>query len=217
MAFLVRLERNAPRQSYPTDATDLEQLSGLRGISVDTLDMAQIHVTDDGWWGIPYPHLTGTWYVRSRNPDPEGQPKYLSPKNAEPHLYNPLGLGPNVDEVWLCEGEFDTLALIDAGVPAVGYPGVSTISEHVTDSGPDDHVRFKAAWRLLFLDAYVVAAGDMDKAGKKAIRAIIRAFAPRAGHFQVSDDWDDINDWWRGDPDSMSAAINDFRKGEDLG
>ena len=196
---------------------DLEELSELRGISVETLAMAEIHRMKDGWWGIPYANLLGYWHIRARNPDPKGLPKYLSGKGEEPHLYNPLRIGPNVDEVWFAEGEFDTLALIDAGVAAIGYPGVSTISEHVNDSEAEDAFRFKASWRLLFADAHVVAAGDMDSKGKMAIRAILRAFRPRSSHFQISDLWEDVNDWWKHDPKSMRHFINEHRKAEDLG
>lgn len=208
----MKLERTKSEVVFHSDVTDLAELSEWRGISVETLEMAQIHVTDDGWWGIPYPNLSGFWYVRKRNPNPDGKPKYLSGEGEAPHLYNPLGLGPNADEVWFCEGEFDTLALIDAGVPAVGYPGVSTITEHDPESEDQEAPRrFKAEWRLLYLGAFVVAAGDMDSDGKRAIRQILRAFSPKSAHFEVNDD-KDVNDWWKRDPAGMLAAIEEFRR-----
>ena len=201
-------------EATPERVSELTELAEWRGISIQTLLAAQVHVTEDGWWGIPYLHMTGSWYTRKRYPGtpPAGVPKFLSPKKAQPHLYNPLRLGPNVDEVWFCEGEFDTLSLVDAGVPAIGYPGVETIVEYGDDSGEERKVRFKDSWRLLFSECTVVAAGDMDDAGKRAIRGILRAFSPNSYHFQVNTKFGDINDWWREDAAGLAGAIDEFRR-----
>jgi len=198
-----------------SNAEELEELSVWRGISVQTLEAAGIY-RDGDWWVIPYPHLTGYWYERKRWAGEDGEwpshlGKYLSPRKAQPHLYNPLGLGPNTDEVWFAEGEMDTLALIDAGLPAVGYPGVNTIVEYDNDDEGERTVHFRRSWTLLFKHCTVVAAGDMDSAGKAAIRSILKAFRPNSYHFKV-EDHDDINDWHKADPEGMLAAIDEFRR-----
>ncbi len=198
---------------------DLAELAEWRGISLETLTRAELWRDDSNYyypWRIPYLNMTGYWYDRGRLAEglepPKGKGKYDSPKRAHPHLYNPLRLGPNASEVWFAEGEFDTLALIDAGVPAIGYPGVNTIVEY--DDADDDKtekVRFRRSWKLLFDHCIVVAAGDPDEKGMKAVRGILRAFAPNAYHFKVPSQYD-INDWWKEDPDGMLEAIDGFRR-----
>ena len=144
----------------------LEIVEEHRGISTDTLEDCGV------WWNnennrypvaVPYPYLEGEWYTRiMRDPrDSDTQPKVLSPKNAEYHLYNPLRIGPNADLVFFCEGEYDTLSVIDCGFDAVGSQGTNT---------------FNPVWARLFGGAINCIAFDGDAAGVKASRTLRKFF-----------------------------------------
>lgn len=188
--------------------SDLDDISELRGISLDVLTRAGIYIEADsdrtGWIGLPYPHLTGTWKTRYRNPDPEGRPKYLDGPGAAPHLYNPLVLGPGEEEVWFCEGEFDTLALIDQGYPAVGVPGV-----HLVD---DDTQRTSRTgkWKLLFEATRCVVIFDNDQPGREAGRRLARLLD--GVMFEWGDsEYNDVNSFHRDDPGGLAVALDEFR------
>ena len=178
-----------------------------RGFDPDFLASFGVHLAGQdedktGWVAIPYPHLSGVWHVRYRNVGTEG-PKYFAPAGSSTHLYNPLHLGPNADEVWFAEGEFDTLALIAAGQPAIGIPG-ARVAKKV----------FASEWRLLFDSAQVVVGFDPDEAGEAASVRLAQAFAPRSTVFnRYPDGVGDWNDWWRTDPDGMIASLERFREG----
>lgn len=204
-----------------TDGDGLRGLAEQRGISEDILRAAGIrrHVggRHDGWWGIPYPHRTGTWKLRYRNPHPTGQPRYLDDQGATFHLYNPLRLGPGEDEVWFAEGEFDTLALIDAGVKAIGIHGVSNVKTSVelekdSDDTEEPEGRFKRSWQLLFQDTLCITIFDNDEAGIPAGRQLARGLDGVAFD-GWEDGYGDVNDWHRDDPEGLADAINRFRYG----
>jgi len=152
----------------------------------------------EGWIAIPYPHLSGVWYVRHRHPDLTGNPspKYLTPKGEPPHLYNPLHLGPGDDEVWVTEGELDCLTLLHIGYPAVGVAGTNAFSKN---------------WVPLFETARVVVAFDGDPSGREAAMKLAGAFAPRSYVFPMPDD-DDVSSWWVRDPGGLKAALRAFRE-----
>lgn len=145
----------------------IEEVALARGLTVDTLTRYGVHVDDHGTHPIvfPYPSLSGVWYERRRawlGDDQAG--KYLSPKGSSPHLYNPLHLGPNAGQVWFCEGEFDTLALIEFGLPALGVAGTNA---------------FNRKWLHLYEDSEVVIAFDGDPSGRKAGEKLLDAFRAR--------------------------------------
>ena len=150
----------------------LEIVEEYRGISTETLEEAGV------WWQdgdnypvqIPYRNYEGEWYTRvmcDPRSNPAPQPKVLSPKNAEYHMYNPLRLGPNADIVFFCEGEYDTLSVIDCGFDAVGSQGTNT---------------FNPVWARLFGGAINCIAFDGDTAGVKASRTL-RKFISNQGSF----------------------------------
>ena len=152
-----------------------------------------------GWIAIPFPHLTGIWYERYRNPGPppydQYNPKYWAKPGSQVHLYNPLRLGPNTDVVIFTEGEIDCLVLVHLGYPAIGIPGASLAE------------KFHGSWQLLFSDVHVIPAFDSDPAGQTASAKIQDAFAPRS-HILAVPTGLDINDWYLTDPDALRYAID---------
>lgn len=147
----------------------------------ETLAQFGVYVDDHETHPIvfTYPNLSGVWYERRRAWIGDDRPnKYLSPKGASPHLYNPLHLGPNAGQVWFCEGEFDTLTLIEIGLPAIGIAGTNA---------------FNRRWLHLYEDSEVVIAFDGDAAGSKASSALAAAFRERRARtyvFPTPEDYD---------------------------
>ena len=184
----------------------IDTLAEQRGLEPATLKLAKIELMDDGpyagWWGIPYPHKQGVWKYRYRNPSPSGKPKYKDEPGAQFHLYNPLLLGPNEPEVWFAEGEFDTLALIEIGVPAVGIHGVS--------NAEPGQGRFKAEWCLLFEDTKCVVAFDNDQAAVEPARRLAAGL-----NGEVFDEWPvgvgDWNEWLCADREGMVDIVGGYR------
>ena len=195
----------------------LERLSAQRGISYPTLDNAGIGFETggyrQGWFTIPYPHRSGIWKTRFYNPNPESGNRYLDDPGAKFHLYNPLLLGPGEAEVWFCEGEFDTLALIDQGLNVIGIHGVSNVkskSETDKDSDEEKEGRFRKSWQHLFADTLCIVMFDNDDAGRPAGRQLSRFLGG-----EVFDDWDDkygdCNDWHKDEPGGLGRAVSRFR------
>lgn len=187
------------------DPEGLEDFATSRGFTPEFLAEYGIHVAGEdewqpGWYAIPYPHLSGVWYNRYRNPSSHGT-KYLTPPGAGAHLYNPLHLGPQTEEVWFTEGELDALSLIYIGLPAIGITGVHG---------------FKAVWKLLFEHATVVAAMDNDEQGHEAASRLANAFQ-RGVIFRLPETYNDLNQWLVEEgPDAMLATIHEFREQEGI-
>jgi DNA primase len=169
-------------------AMSLEIVTEHRGISVDTLEEAGVWWKEDDNYNVrvPYRNLHGEWYTRvmldpRKNAKEWQGPKVLSPKNAEYHLYNPLRLGPNADLVFFCEGEYDTLSVIDCGYPAVGSQGTNT---------------FNPVWARLFGGAINCIAFDGDVAGVNASRTLRKFFKDQGSHAYLvgTSDKYDLND-----------------------
>ena len=199
---------SAPEWEIPDEHDDpFRDFAASRGFDPQFLSRFGVSLAGEespkpGWIAIPYAHLSGVWHVRYRNPGSEG-PKYWAEPGSGTHLYNPLHLGPNADEVWFAEGEFDTLSLIAAGLPAIGIPGAS-IAKKV----------FASEWRLLFDTAQIVVAFDPDETGEAAAVRLGQAFAPRSTIFnKYPDGVADLNDWWQQDPDGMKEVLVRFREG----
>jgi hypothetical protein len=198
------LDQPAPTHA-PTDPDLLRELSRERGISTSVLVAARIDRESDGdhagWWRIPYPHRTGEWKRRYRNPQADGRPKYLDDPGADTHLYNPKLLGPGEDEVWFCEGEFDTLAAIDQGYNAIGIHGTGNVPEEGKESK-----HFKRSWTVLFEDTLCIIAFDNDDSGRHAGRKLARGLEG-----DVFDKWhrdyNDLNEWHKADPAGLGVAM----------
>lgn len=184
-------------------------LATERGLHPNTLTDAGIHrVTDDtaykDWWAIPYPHRTGMWKTRYRNPIEGAKPKYKDEPGAAFHLYNPLQLGPGEEEVWFCEGEFDTLALCELGLKAIGIHGVDNVGSD------EEKSRFKREWKLLFQNSLCIVMFDNDQAGLESGRRLA-SFLNGVVFDEWDSDYSDINDWFRGDWQGLVDAIRGFR------
>ena len=198
-------------EARPDNGT-LDRLGRDRGIGTHVLTAAGIGLDDsnhDGWWRIPYPHRGGTWKNRYRNPDPRGRPKYLDDPGAAPHLYNPALIGPGEEEVWFCEGEFDTLALLDQGLTAVGIHGASNVPDE-KDGEVEYNDRFHKSWTYLFDDTLCITAFDNDDSGRRAGRKLARALEGEVFD-QWHQDYTDMNEWHKADPDGLKITLQNFR------
>lgn len=86
-----------------------------------------------GKLAIPYVTRSGVVSMRFRQiPEivdglyqPFEGPKYLSVPGDEPRMFNTIDLDRREDYVCICEGEFDAITAHQAGLPAVGIPGVN--------------------------------------------------------------------------------------------
>jgi len=185
----------------------LELVEEHRGISVETLEALGVYWVDEPPYTIriPYPHRSGVWYERKAltpgyTPSKHEQ-KILAPSGASPHLYNPLKLGPNAGTIFICEGEYDTMSVIDCGFDAVGTQGVST---------------FNRTWARLYSGALVIIAFDGDSAGRKAahdLRTIFKDLGTNVHIMEMPDDTD-CNDLHKeGD---LEPYIWQFLKGNGL-
>lgn len=92
---------------------------------------------------------------------PAGVPKYLATTSTIPFLYN-ASILDTVDEVFVAEGEIDTLTLLSNGYAAVGVPGAGN---------------FKKEWVAGFTDKVVNLVLDADRAGRQGARDIGRMLA----------------------------------------
>jgi hypothetical protein len=196
-------------------APGLTRLAEQRGLKPETLHNAGIGIAEGnshaGWWSIPYPHRSGTWKHRYRNPNNGGRPKYLDDPGATPHLYNPGLVGPGEEEVWFAEGEFDTLVLIEHGYRAVGIHGAGNVPAE--DTGTNEIVyreNFKKAWTMLFDDTLNIVAFDNDDTGRRNGRILARALEG-----VVFDGWTgdykDLNEWHIADPGGLAVSLKIFR------
>ena len=175
-----------------------------RGFDPQWLSDLGLGIAEDGevsypgrWVRIPYSNRTGLWYNRYRILPGTGnpEPKYLSPPGADTRLYNPLHLGPDVDYVWFCEGEFDALSLINIGVNAVAVGGASTWKPH---------------WSLLFSSATVIVGYDADEAGRKNATKTVNVFYNAFDFDKYPKGMNDFNEWMLEDRDGMMDAVYGF-------
>ena len=165
----------------------LEVLSEARAISVATLEMYGVHwENDDGDYNVrvPFPNKNGIWYERKMlapGVPANKRQKVLSPSGSSPHLYNPARLGPNAGLLFFCEGEYDTLSVLDCGWDAIGTQGTGT---------------FNKTWARLFVGSTNVIAFDGDAAGRKAAFELQSIFRDLGNNAHILDvpDGRDLND-----------------------
>lgn len=168
-------------ESTPDD--DLEAVAEWRGLNIETLTTAGVYVDWDhvihpnfgpGSHPIlfPYPNMQGVWYKRGRRwMDNNEKPKYLGPKGGKQHLYNPNLLGPAVPYLWICEGEIDTLTMLELGRNAVGIQGTHT---------------FDKRWAELWQYTNIILALDPDDEAQKQSGKIAACFPPEnVYHFEL--------------------------------
>ena len=127
-------------------------------------------IPQPGLW-IPYRNLDATPvehdgkpYGRLRLDVPQGDKKYHQASDSPVHVYFPPGItarGKVLDLV-IVEGEFKALALVEAGVPAIGISGfygfgVASGEHFIVNPGLVEALQVLAPKRILFL-------GDADTA-----------------------------------------------------
>lgn len=138
--------------------TDWQGWLARRGISPESI--ARFHLSyDEGRDAVRIPYLDAAGdlqQIRWRRLG-EGQPKYQSSTGAKAALYNVTDAVES--PVYITEGEFDTISLVQAGFLAVGVPGATS---------------FQPSWKWLFLGAQVHLVFDGDEAGKKGAYAVAR-------------------------------------------
>lgn len=163
----------------------LDIVTEYRGISVETLEACGVYWEEtDEWYPVrvPYRHKYGEWYERKlidprkRDDMPKGKTKVLHPAGKPPHLYNPLRLGPDADILFFCEGEYDTLSVIDAGYKAIGNQGASS---------------FNRTWARLFGGSTNIFAYDGDSAGRKSAAEMAHIFKEVGNSALILDVGDD--------------------------
>lgn len=116
----------------------LSYLTEQRGLSLEVIKAFQLGVvlgpdvsptneTVRGFISIPYLSPTGVLSMRFRRPpESEAPMKYWSPKGTKTRVFNTNALVNPGHWIAICEGEMDTIAATQAGIPAVGIPGVQS-------------------------------------------------------------------------------------------
>lgn len=172
----------------------LSEFAKSRGFHPDELARYDIRA-EGGHIIIPVLGRNGAWYERQRC-DQGCHPKYQAPKGEPSRLYNPLGLGPHSPEVWIAEGELDTLSLIVAGAPAVGVLGTQSFDAR------------KLA--LLYEGAEIVIAFDSDEAGESQAERLAQLWpAHQVSRFDPAP-YGDVNEWMVNDRDGFIEAVQDW-------
>lgn len=154
--------------SRPGISTDMLKVAGIRHVDADEAErLTGLKVS-----GIWIPFRTpggagiddgGRLYGRLRMDQPSGKKKYHQRFGSAVHPYFPPGLVDMIGQnLVIVEGEFKSLSLVDAGIPAVGISGFCGWGRKVDDAHalhPDlaRFIRDKGFRRILFL-------GDADTA-----------------------------------------------------
>lgn len=153
------LEENSLAYTRQMNTAGVQYLTD-RGIGKQTALYFQIGMVVDplpgddlfrGRLSIPYISPSGVVAVKYRALD-NSEPKYLTSSGATmKRLYNTrVLLDPHLT-VYLCEGELDTITAAQAGLPAVGIPGINQWEK-----------RFARAFR----NRRVVVLADGDDSGQ---------------------------------------------------
>lgn len=127
------LQEAADHYSQEISEEALAYLDG-RGISELTAakyrlgtitDPIEGHQGYTGWISIPYfTALDICVGFKFRRLD-DLKPKYSAPVGQKTHLYNVNAVTNDSYRIVICEGEFDCIIMNEAGIPAVGVPGVA--------------------------------------------------------------------------------------------
>jgi hypothetical protein len=129
-------EQGGGRINRPGISGEMLAQAGVRRVSADEAEPL-CGLGESGLW-LPYRTLTGAEvadggkaYGRLRLHSPEGSKKYHQAFGTGVHAYLPPGLIdlPSGQDLVLVEGEFKALALMDAGVPAIGISGFFGFAE----------------------------------------------------------------------------------------
>jgi DNA primase len=130
----------------PDDQSHCHSLMEARGLSLDILKQFQVgivqgqgvspsHESVRGFYSIPYLSPTGVLSMRFRRPPESDAPmKYWSPKSTRTRMFNTNALVNPGHWIAICEGEFDTMAATQAGIPAIGIPGVQSWAPYMRNA-----------------------------------------------------------------------------------
>lgn len=123
----------------PEGERHYEYLNVERGLDHDTivrfqlgaaLDVNVSHEPGRGMISIPYLTPAGTVQMRFRKAPWLGGTKYWQTTGSLIRMFNTNLLLDPGHTVYVCEGEFDTMAATQAGLPAVGIAGVNGWRSH---------------------------------------------------------------------------------------
>lgn len=136
---LARRVESYHAQLFQEDTGLLDYLIDARGLEPETISRFQLgavvnpDVLDEpalGKIAIPYLTRNGPAALRFRR-GPEGQgPKYWQPTGSNITMFNVSELVKHQRWIAVCEGEIDCITAAQAGIPAVGIPGVNAWKEH---------------------------------------------------------------------------------------
>jgi DNA primase len=135
-----------------------------RGITAETADRFRLGVDPTGRLVIPYLSPAGPWHLKYRcitghDCKTEGHGKYGYDPGSEQHLFNAQTL-LDAERVVVTEGELDAIAVEQAGMNAVAYPGAETWAKC-------------KHWRWCFDSVVeIVVVADGDQPGRKAAGAV---------------------------------------------
>lgn len=148
------------------DPGALSYLTEKRGLSLETVKQFKLGLETDGtgakWLTIPHYNDGRLVNIKSRSLPP-AEKSFKRVKGCRSVLYNADAISQNHDEIFLCEGEFDTLTLIDRGIlNAVG-----------TTAGAG---AFLPEWRVQFEAVKkIYLCYDADAAGRAGARKVANA------------------------------------------
>lgn len=84
--------------------------------------------------------IDGKIFARIRLTEPKGNAKYLSPAKSGCHIYEPPGLAQLLVPgctLLITEGEFKSMALVEAGFPCVGIGGITSACPKGSNGEPE--------------------------------------------------------------------------------
>lgn len=159
-----RVDRYHNQLFTPAGAQALDYLKNVRGLNEATIKHFKLgYVVDplpidrgtaQGRLAIPHRTLNGYRTIRFRvlGEAPPKTPKYWQPAGTTVGVYNVDALADPEPAIVVCEGEYDTVTLWQAGLTAVGFPGAQSIKDH----------------HALLFEGFerVIICGDGDEAGE---------------------------------------------------
>jgi 5S rRNA maturation endonuclease (ribonuclease M5) len=193
--------------------SEIREYLNARGINNDLINKYKLgygYFYGKYWITIPVKNSEGkVAFIKLRRlPDAqEGQEKYkFYPKGSAADIYNGKAL-KETDEIFICEGEFDSIILNSHGISAItSTGGVGT---------------FKSEWleRLKHLKRITICF-DRDDAGERGFNSLakkISDFAPSIEIFKITfpermgDDNKDITDYFIRCGGSKEELLNDLQ------
>jgi DNA primase len=173
-----------------------------RGFSSATIAAYDLGYETSGYFAnsiaIPYKSGLGQWTgIKYRRLDPGDRPKY-DKERGQPNLIFNMG-DLRHPEVWVTEGEFNAMTLIEHGCHAVAIGGAENMKEH---------------WRHLFYGTKLFLAFDGDATGRQASikwARFLRQGKPRIEYVVVDlPDNEDINSLYLNDTEGFGSWLKSW-------